>query len=168
MERVAPRGAAVLAAVVVLVGCSNGSEPSDDGLAADIRSAVTAVEAERGAGQEFFEVTATAPITNVFVAVDDATAAVPYVYRDGTLEPPAPVLSGASGFTFTAADIDFDDNAVLSKIADELPDAVVQSLSVEGGDNGSVRYVVSVLSDAGGVLDITVAADGDVLSVDPL
>ncbi len=54
------------------------------------------------------------------------------------------------------------------QIAEELPDSVIQSLSVEGGDGGTVRYVVSVLSDAGGVLDITVGADGTVLSVDPV
>jgi hypothetical protein len=90
------------------------------------------------------------------------------VYRDGELEEPTPVQSGASGFTFTAEAIEFDDDAVLSKIADELPDSIIQSLSVEGGANDTVRYVVSVLSDAGGVLDITVGADGTVLSVDPV
>ncbi len=152
---------------LVLGACSDGDD-SEPGFAAEVRAAVAAVEAERGPGQEFFEVTATPALTNVFVAVEDATAVVAYVYRDGVLQEPAPVQSGASGFTFTADAIAFDDDAVLSEIAEELPDSVIQSLSVEGGANGTVRYVVSVLSDAGGVLDITVGADGTVLSVDPI
>jgi hypothetical protein len=160
---------AAVSVALVLGACNADSgDDTDAGLAADVRAAVAAVEAERGAGQEFFEVTATPPLTNVFVAVEDATAVVAYVYRDGELEEPAPVQSGASGFTFTAEAIAFDDDAVLSKIADELPDAMIQSLSVEGGANDTVRYVVSVLSDAGGVLDITVGADGTVVSVDPV
>jgi hypothetical protein len=152
---------------LVLGACGDGAD-SEPGFAAEVRAAVAAVETERGPGQEFFEVTATSALTNVFVAVEDATAVVAYVYRDGVLEEPAPVQSGASGFTFTAEAIAFDDDAVLSEIAGELPDSVIQSLSVEGGANGTVRYVVSVLSDAGGVLDITVGADGTVLSVDPI
>jgi hypothetical protein len=159
----------VVSLALVLGACSD--DPGDDsetGFAAEVRAAVAAVEAERGPGQEFFEVTATPALTNVFVAVEDATAVVAYVYKDGVLEEPAPVQSGASGFTFTADAIGFDDDAVLSEVADELPDSVIQSLSVEGGANGTVRYVVSVLSDAGGVLDITVGADGTVLSVDPI
>jgi hypothetical protein len=161
--------AAAISVALVLGACSDDSGgDAETGLAADVRAAVAAVEAERGAGQEFFEVTATPLLTNVFVAVEDATAVVAYVYRDGELEEPAPVQTGASGFTFTTESIAFDDDAVLSKITDELPDATVQSLSVEGGANDTVRYVVSVLSDAGGVLDITVGVDGTVLSVDPV
>jgi hypothetical protein len=168
LQRLRAAGVAV-ALALVLAGCSGGSgDDADAGFAADVRAAVAAVEAARGPGQEFFEVTATPALTNVFVAVEDATAVVAYVYRDGVLEEPAPVQSGASGFTFTADAIAFDDDAVLSDIAGELPDSVIQSLSVEGGANDTVRYVVSVLSDAGGVLDITVGADGTVLSVDPV
>jgi hypothetical protein len=171
VARVLRRGSRLGLAVAVvagsaLFGCGDDSEAG--GLPADIRAAVAAVESERGDGQAFFEVTATGVLTNVFVAIDDATAAVPYVYRDGTLEPPAPVLGGAAGYTFTADAIDFDDDEVLSLIADELPDSIIESLSVEGGEGGSVRYVVSARSAAGGVLDITVGADGSVISVDPV
>jgi hypothetical protein len=158
----------VAVSLALVVGACGDGDDSAPGFAAEVRAAVAAVEAERGPGQEFFEVTALPAFTNVFVAVEDATAVVAYVYRDGVLEEPAPVQGGASGFTFTADAIAFDDDAVLSEIADELPDSVIQSLSVEGGANGTVRYVVSVLSDAGGVLDITVGADGAVLSVDPI
>jgi hypothetical protein len=165
-------------AVAALVGllavggaaCSDddGGGGADVGFVADIRAAVDAVEAEMGAGQDYFEVTATPQLTNVFVAVDDATAAVPYLFVDGELQPPAPTLTGASGFTFTADAIDFDEDTVLDAIAGELPDASIEALSVEGGDGGTVRYVVSVRSAVGGALDVTVGPDGSVLAVDPL
>ena len=163
---------AALAGLLVLAGAACGGDDSgggaDAGFVADIRSAVAAVEADLGDGQEFFEVTATPQLTNVFVAVDDATAAVPYLFVDGELQPPAPTLTGASGFTFTADAIDFDEDTILDSIASELPDATVESLSVEGGEGGVVRYVVSVRSEAGGLLDVTVGVDGAVLAVDPL
>ena len=138
---------------------------------ADIEAAVDAVDAERGAAQQYFEVTANPQLTNVFVAVDDATAAVPYVFVDGELQAPAPRLEGASGFTFGAADVDIDESRVLSQVEAEVPGASIVALSVEGGsvESGSaVRYVVSAQSDRGGFLDITVSGDGRILAVDPL
>lgn len=138
---------------------------------ADIEAAIDAVDAERGAAQQYFEVTANPQLTNVFVAVEDATAAVPYVFVDGELQPPAPRLEGASGFTFGAADVDIDESRVLSRVEAEVPGASIVALSVEGGsvESGSaVRYVVSAQSDRGGFLDITVSGDGRILAVDPL
>jgi hypothetical protein len=159
----------LLAVTLAVAGCG-GDDSSDDvpSLGADILAAVAAVEAERGVGQEYFEVTAAALVTNVFVAVDDATAAVPYAFIDGELLPPEPRLDGASGFTFTADAIDFDADAVLSQLAEELPEATIESLSVEGGDGGVVRYVALVRSDVGGLLEVTVGSDGAVFAVDPL
>lgn len=157
------------AAAVGVLGCGGGDDgEADHGFAADVEAAIEAVEAELGAPQQFFEVTATPQLTNVFVAVDDATAAVPYVFLDGELQAPAPALEGASGFTFGADAVRFDVDSVLSQVADEVPDATIESLSVEGGEAGSVRYVVVVRSPAGGQLDVTVAPDGSVLAVDPV
>ena len=162
--------AAVLLAATV-VGCG-GDDGGDTGggesFVADIRPAIEAVEAELGAGQQFFEVTANELVTNLFVAVDDATAAIPYVYLDGELQPPAPTLTGASGFTFTADAVDFDEDTVLDAVAEELTESTIQSFSIEAGEGGIVRYVVSTLSPEGGRLDVTVAPDGTVLEVDPL
>lgn len=149
--------------------CSDGGGDGDDGsFVADIRPAIEAVEAELGAGQEFFEVTATPQLVNLFVAVEDATAAVPYVYLAGELQPPAPALTGASGFTFSADAVDFDESTILDAVAAELPDSTIEALSIEGGDGGVVRYVISTLSPEGGRLDVTVAPDGAVLEVDPV
>ena len=160
---------ATVVAVTLMVACGSDSDESvDTSFVGDIRAGVDAVEAELGAGQEYFEVTAGPKLTNIFVAVDGATAAIPYVYADGELLPPAPALTGASGFTFSADAIDFDEEAILARVAEELPGSTIQTLSVEGGQGGSVRYVVAAQSAEGGVLDITVGPDGSVLAVDPV
>lgn len=161
-------GIALAVAFVVTVAACGGDDGGDDAFVGDIRAAIEAVEAELGGPQEYFEVTASPQLTNVFVSLQDGTIAVPYVYLDGELQPPAPSLSGASGFTFTADDLDFDEGAILGRVADELPDATIDTLSVEGGDGGTVRYVVSARSEVGGVLDVVVGPDGAVLAVDPL
>lgn len=165
----------VLAALLVSVpltvaACGDGSDGGADehALAADLSAAVAAVEEERGGPQEYFEVTALPTLTNVFVAIDGATAAVPYVYRDRRLEPPGPTLEGASGNTFRAASIDVDEERVLTRVLAELPDATIESLSVEGSPGAGVRYVVSARSSEGGLLEIVVTRDGGIVSVDPV
>jgi hypothetical protein len=163
---------AIAVAILIVAassGCGSDGGAGDDGsFIADIRPAIAAVEAELGAGQEYFEVTATPQLVNLFVAIENGTAAVPYVYLDGELQPPAPELSGASGFTFTADAVDFDESTILDAVSAELPDSTIDAFSIEGGDGGVVRYVISTLSPEGGRLDVTVASDGAVLEVDPV
>jgi len=157
------------ALVALLAACGADDDAGDDAdFVRTIEEAVQAVEAERGPGQDFFEVTATPQLTNVFVATQDATAAVPYVYLDGELAPPAPTLTDVTGHTFNAGQIDFDEEAILSRVADEVPEATIDSLSIEGGQDGTVRYVVTVRAAAGGVLEVVVGPDGAVLEVDPV
>ena len=135
---------------------------------ADVRLAAEAVEAELGGPQDFFEITATPQLTNIFVATDGGSSAVPYILIDGELQPPAPTIEGVEGQTFTLDDIDFDDETVLSGVAVDLPTATIDAFSVEGGAGGFVRYVISARSAQGGVLDIVVAPSGAVVEVIPL
>jgi hypothetical protein len=185
--RLASRVGVVLLAMLVVTtsACSDGggddptdpslpdpastvvADPDLQALARSVREGVVAVDEELGGPQSYFEVTATPQLTNVFVAVDDGTAAVPYVLLDGTLEAPGPALD-AAGNTFTAAALTFDETVLLGRIADELPSAAIESLSVEGGPGGAVRYVVSARSDDGGVLEIIVGPAGAILSVEPV
>lgn len=159
---------AALLVIAALAGCGGSDDGGSDTFVSTIRPAIAAVEAALGPGQRFFEVTASREVTNLFVAVDDATAAVPYVYLDGELQPPAPTLTGASGFTFGVDAVDFDEAAILGSVDEALPDSTIVALSIEGGDGGVVRYIVSTMSTAGGRLDVTVAPDGAVLAVDPV
>jgi hypothetical protein len=172
------RLAAARAVVTLVIGASalgacsgtgsDSSASSADSFVSDVRAAATAVESALGGPQEYFEITATPQLTNVFVAVDGATAAIPYVYLDGTLQEPAPKIDGVSGQSFTLDAIDFDESSVLAGVASDLPDASIDALSVEGGTGGFVRYVVSARSGQGGVLDIVVGPNGAVIEVDLL
>ena len=133
----------------------------------DVIAAINAVEAELGAGQQFFEVTANAQFTNVFVAVDDATAAVAYAYVDGQLEPPAPKQTGAEGNTFGRDDVDFDSELVTTGVSSDLPELSIDAISVYG-DGVGATYVLAATSAVGGFLDIVVGPQGQVFSVDPI
>lgn len=133
----------------------------------DVRAAIAAVEAELGGPQRFFEVTSNEQFTNVFVAVDDETAAVAYAYVDGELQAPAPKQSGASGSTFGAEDVDFVEDRILSRVAVDLPESGIDAISVYG-DGFGATYVLAASSSAGGFLDIVVGPDGSIFSVDPV
>lgn len=132
-----------------------------------IERAVEAVDAELGGPQAFFEVTTTAQITNVFVAVDDASAVVAYVWFDGELQAPAPREDGASGNVFSAADLDLDPSTFLATVEDDLPNTSIGAVSVVGDGDGAA-YVLAGCSQAGGLLDIVVTGDGAIVSVDPV
>lgn len=148
-------------------GSDDAPDVSAPAYVLDVRTAVDAVESELGGPQEFFEVTSNAQFTNVFVAVDDGAAAVPYAYVDGELQPPAPQQGGASGETFVADDIDFVEDRILSGVTADLPESDIDAISVYGDGSGAT-YVLAASSSAGGFLDIVVGADGTIFSVDPV
>jgi hypothetical protein len=133
----------------------------------DVKAAIAAVEDELGGPQTYFEVTANSQFTNVFVAVDEGTAAVGYVFVDGELQPPSPKEDGATGQTFTADDVDFDPMLVAGGVASDLPTSTIDAISVYGNGFGAV-YVLAASSTSGGFLDIEVGPQGDVRSVDPV
>lgn len=185
MGRLTTRAGAVLfAGILAACGGADGGAPDQlepttidadqqvdaderPGFVDDVFAAIDAVEAERGAGQRYFEVTANAQFTNVFVAVDDATAAIAYAFVDGELQPPAPKQTGAEGATFAASDVAFDPALVLSGVTGDLPNSQVDAISVYGDGIGAT-YVLAATSEVGGFLDIVVGPEGQVLSVDPL
>lgn len=146
---------------------STAGESTAPAFVFDVTAAIDAVESELGEGQEYFEVTANDQFTNVFVAADDATAAVAYAYVDGVLQPPAPKQEGASGQTFVRDDVDFDPQLVTSGVGADLPDSEVDAISVYG-DGAGATFVVAVTSPGGGFLDVVVGPDGQVFSVDPV
>ena len=166
------RSLLLAALLVVVAACSGGSDEATSGgrdsFVSDIAAAAAAVDAALGGPQEFFEITATPQLTNVFVAIDGGTAAVPYIYLDGELQLPAPRIDGAAGQTFKADAIDFDEATVLDGVENDLPNATIDAFSVEGGPGGFVRFVVSARSEQGGVLDIVVAPSGAVIEVNLL
>ena len=166
------RSLLLAALLVVVAACSGGSDEATSGgrdsFVSDIAAAAAAVDAALGGPQEFFEITATPQLTNVFVAIDGGTAAVPYIYLDGELQAPAPRIDGAAGQTFKADAIDFDEATVLDGVENDLPNAMIDAFSVEGGPGGFVRFVVSARSEQGGVLDIVVAPSGAVIEVNLL
>jgi hypothetical protein len=133
-----------------------------------IRKAVVAVEAKLGGAQQYFEVNATPTLVNIFVAAQGATQAVAYVYdAAGTLQPPA-APQPASGPTFRAADITFDEALVLAPIVSQLPLSTFRVFSVVGEQAGGVTYIVTVDSKLGTEFHVTVGAVGKILGTDQM
>ena len=132
----------------------------------EIDAGLDAVEAELGAGVEYFEVNASAAAVNLFVALNNGTVAQQYLWVDGELT--ATEGQEASGGTFTREQLEFDAAAVFSVIRTELPDTILESFYVNGDGEGLVKYAVLAVAQCGGGLDIVVGPDGAILSVDPL
>jgi hypothetical protein len=160
----------VVALVVSATACGgdddtrtvNQTRPQVD----QIAPAVAAVEAQLGAGQEFFEINAEPRLVNLFVAANGGSTAVPYVFLDGELQPPAPGLEVGAGITFSADDLMFDPELVLSRVTEELPASSVSRFVLLGTSEGGVRHEAVVVSARGGVLVAVLAADGSVLAVE--
>ncbi len=128
-------------------------------------AAVEAVESALGGPQRFYEVNATPTLVNVFVAGSDGSATA-YVYdavNDALGEPSQP--QAASGNTFTWSQVDFDADQVLAPTLEQLPEALPRTFAVTAASETAVQYLVTMESARGGILDVLVAPDGEVLGV---
>ncbi|MDO8389631.1 MAG: hypothetical protein Q7V57_04010 [Actinomycetota bacterium] len=132
----------------------------------EIDAAVTALEAELGGPQAYFEINATAKLVNLFVSLNDGAIVQPWLYLDGELS--SQEGRPAAGGTFVAADLTFDASLVLSKLQTELPGATIESFYVNGDGDGNVQYGALLTSAQGGGLDVLLGPAGEVLSVDPV
>jgi len=130
-----------------------------------VAEAVTAVEAERGQAQDYFEVNATPTIVNLFVATDDATQAVAYVYVAGMLGDPA-TPQPASGPTFQAAEIDFDESLVLAEVHAQLSSSDFRLFSITGRETGGVQYRTVINSAGGTEFVVFLSGTGAILGTD--
>ncbi|MFZ4720236.1 MAG: hypothetical protein ACOYMR_12475 [Ilumatobacteraceae bacterium] len=140
--------------------------PADLPQVADIATAVTDLEAELGGSQQYFEINATARVVNLFVALNEGKLAQPWIWLDGQLS--SKEGQPASGGTFTAADMDFDPDAIFTIVRDQIPDAILETFYVNGDGTGNVQYGLLTSAQCGGGLDIVVGPDGAVKSVDPV
>ncbi|WP_162941931.1 hypothetical protein [Desertimonas flava] len=157
----------VVALGSMLLGACGGDD--DAGFAGpligEIAPAIDAVEEELGGPQQFFEVFADLNKVSVWVAMDDATRAVLYVWASDEL---TEVESRpAEGETFVAADLDIDADDILDQVLDDLGDNVTK-FSVIGGEGDIVQYSALVESDRGGILEVVVDGDGKILESGPL
>lgn len=128
--------------------------------------AISALEAELGGPQEFFEINATTQLINLFVSLNNGAIAQPWLYLEGTLTSTEGVAAG--GGTFPSSAVDFDPELILSKVLTELPGILIESFYIHGDGQGNILYGVLAVSDKGGGLDVVLGADGSIKSVDPV
>lgn len=158
----------VVAVAAALTGCG-GDDAADEPVRPvldQIAPAMAAVDAEMGGPQQYFEVNATPLGVNLFVATEGATQSVGYIYVGAELGSPG-AAEPATGGTFTAGDVTFDPATILDGVTKDLPDSDVVRFAIAGDSNGAVQFTVDVQSDEGGTLQVTLAEDGSVVSVDP-
>lgn len=161
-------GAATLvAALLAAAACDDDGDGNDTlrPVLEDIAPAVLAVEDELAGPQRYFEINATPQFVNLFVADPAGDAVTVYLYNDGELEPPTP-LAPAEGPTFLAADATFDDQ-ILAVVSEDLAEPDIVVFAINAGADGRPEYSATVQSERGGVLDVSLAASGAVLAVDP-
>ena len=132
-----------------------------------IRPAVAALEAQLGAPQRYFEINATPTLVNLFVATDNDTQAVAYVYEAKALQPPAEAQP-ASGPTFTAAEMTFDEARVMALTVAQLPNSTFLRFAVTGVAGGGVSYKIVTLSELGTEFNVVVGPTGSVVGTDQL
>lgn len=159
MPRLSLRTVTVVGLVTITsCGDHSGAEPR----VSDIDDALAAVETELGGPQQYFELSA--DLSQVTLFVESAGGATPYVYADRALLP-GDTVAGATGATFTARAVAFEEDRIFDRIRAELDDPAIIDFAVQGGPAGAVVYDATVASKAGGVLLVLLAADGEILGV---
>ena len=164
------RATAVIVMISALIGTTACSSSSSKKSAISplrvemIPAAIAALEKQLGGPQQYFEINATPTLVNLFVATDNATKAVAYVYAGALQSPAAPTT--AHGNTFVAGAISFDKDHVLAKVVKQLPTSQFETFAITGAPTGPPRYLVTVRSAQGGELDISVLGNGDIVAAE--
>lgn len=159
----------VVASLFGGIGCGGDSSESTPLLRVDLIDAAIDQVADRVAGPvSFFEVNATPLVVNLFVASEGGTVQQ-FIFDGRKLVGPSEPL-GAQGATFSADMVDFDPNAVLDAVFDELPDSEPSMFVINApGDSGAasrVEYRILLRSSKGGELAVVVDRSGGIIGTD--
>jgi hypothetical protein len=127
-------------------------------------AAVEAVHAAMGGEQRFYEVNATPTLVNLFIAADDGTE-ISYVYDAAEQQLSEPIVQEPTMTqTFAWSQADFDADKVLTDALGALPSSLPRLFAVSAGTDGALFYVVTLESTQGGILDVLVDRNGEILS----
>jgi hypothetical protein len=178
-------GVAALASLVALAvaSCSGGDDagspgsvPINEALCLDgdqaerpvvelIDPAIAAVDDLYGSSQRYFEVSADRQRVALFVAVDDGTVELVLYCGDGGRTEPEPIDGTPEGSTFPGDAIDIDPTTIFDQLDEELGDPQIVDFATVGAGGDDVVHDATVQSDAGGILLVLLATDGEVLAV---
>ena len=129
-----------------------------------IDDAMAALETSLGGPQQFFEVNASPTVVNLFVATENATQAVAYVFAAGALQPAAEPVP-ASGPTFPSDAVGFDPELVMAQVVAQLPTSDFRLFTITGSETGAVQYKV-VIDAPGAELVVSVSSTGAILGTE--
>jgi hypothetical protein len=151
-----------LAVAVVAAACSGGgsSKTAAPPLRIDLAPAgVAAVEAARGGPQQYTEINGFKDGVNLFVATGDGNE-LAYVYRDGTLEPPAgPEPATGTPFGLQGVAVDAGPR-LLADVKTRLPEVVPVGITLVHRPIEGLVWDVGVLGEKGGRIDMLYTPTG--------
>ena len=147
-----------MVAAVVVAACSGGGGSSTTATAPALRidlvgAGVAAVEAARGGPQQYTEINAFDQGVNLFVATGDGNE-LAYVYRNGTLEPPAtPQPATATPFGLQGVAVDAGPR-LLADVKTRLPEATPVAITLVQRPVDGLVWDVGVIGEKGGRIDV--------------
>jgi hypothetical protein len=173
MRRLA--GVAALASLLVLMGCSGGSNGTSTPTTvasgtvlhvSDIPGAVKAVEAARGGPQKYTEINAAPEGVNLFVATPDGKE-LAYYYSNGKLEPPAsPQPQSGKPFALNGVSLGIGEQLV-DQTQSRFPGATVVAAAILVVDGSLPSWALKSESARGGVLNLLFTPTGTLVSAAP-